>query len=86
MRGGTQIITFNNGTGSKLFDDSQVNSWFGVTNSNATNTAVFASNGDGTACSAHVDGATHRDSEWYAVLGDSFTGNARINYMIVYWG
>ena len=87
MRGGTQVVTFsNNGTGSKLFTDSQVNSWFGVTNSNATNTAVFASNGDGTACSAHVDGATHRGSEWYAVLGSSFTGSARINYMIVYWG
>lgn len=78
-----------NSTSVLLFNDSQVNSWLGVSNSNGANTAVFISNGDGKASGVHFTGATHQSPAWYATFQTALAqaGSAvRVNGMIVYFG
>lgn len=78
-----------NSTSVALFNDSQVNSLLGVSDSNAANTAVFISNGDGKASGVHFTGATHQSPTWYATFqtGIATSGSTvRVNGMIVYFG
>ena len=81
--GGTKVVTCTGGSSVTLFTDAQVNSLLGVTGSNASNTAVFVSNGDGAANSSHIDGCTHVNGEWKATLDRNSSTAIRINYLII---
>lgn len=82
---GTTIANPGGGDSVALFTMTTLNSWFGVNNCGAGNTAVFISNGDGSAWDAHYEGATCVGTTWYAVFNKSKSGNCRINYLVVYW-
>ena len=43
----------------------------------------IAMNGDGNASSVHIDGVTWVGSELYAVFDRAFTGNMRVNFLII---
>lgn len=81
--GGTKVVTCTGGSSVTLFTNAQVNSLLGVTGSNASNTAVFVSNGDGAANSSHIDGCTHVNGEWKATLDRNSSTAIRINYLII---
>lgn len=80
--GGTKVVT-PSGSSVTLFTNAQINSLLGVTGSDSINTAVFVSNGDGAANSAHVDGCTYLNGEWKATLDRSTTAPIRINYLVM---
>lgn len=80
------ILTVNGGTACRIFMWSDINYLFDITNANAGNTAVFASNGDGAANPSHVTGCTATEDGWYVTFDRSWTGNVRINYMLCYFG
>ena len=86
--GGTVIKTFpSTGTAIAVLSSSEINSKLGVSNSGITNTVVFASNGDGGAQAAHIEGCTFQNNTWYAVMDRKGNGGPfRLNYMVVYWG
>ena len=84
---GTKVLTSTGGTSIKVFTIDELNALFGVDDCSATNTACFFANGDGSAQSVHIDGATYLNSAWNAVLNDKSTaGNFRVNYMAIYFG
>lgn len=89
IHGGTIVTTeYAGATSCKFLAFSTLNSAFGVTNSNAANTAVFVSNGDGNATGVHFDGATALNNYWWCTFGSSLesTRQIRINWMAVYFG
>ena len=84
---GTKVLTSTGGTSVKVFTIDELNTLFGVEDCSATNTACFFANGDGSAQSVHIDGATYLNSAWNAVFNDKSTaGNFRVNYMAIYFG
>lgn len=84
---GTKVLTSTGGTSIKVFTIDELNALFGVDDCSAANTACFFANGDGSAQSVHIDGATYLNSAWNAVLNDKSTaGNFRVNYMAIYFG
>lgn len=89
IHGGTIVTTeYAGATSCKFLAFSTLNSAFGVTNSNAANTAVFVSNGDGNATGVHFDGTTALNNYWWCTFGSSLesTRQIRINWMAVYFG
>ena len=84
---GTKVLTSTGGTSIKVFTIDELNALFGVDDCSAANTACFFANGDGSAQSVHIDGATYLNSAWNAVFNDKSTaGNFRVNYMAIYFG
>ena len=84
---GTKVLTSTGGTSVKVFTIDELNTLFGVEDCSATNTACFFANGDGSAQSVHIEGATYLNSAWNAVFNDKSTaGNFRVNYMAIYFG
>ena len=84
---GTKVLTSTGGTSIKVFTIDDLNALFGVDDCSAANTACFFANGDGSAQSVHIDGATYLNSAWNAVFNDKSTaGNFRVNYMAIYFG
>ena len=84
---GTKVLTSTGGTSIKVFTIDELNALFGVDDCSSTNTACFFANGDGSAQSVHIDGATYLNSAWNAVLNSKATaGNFRVNYMAIYFG
>ena len=84
---GTKVLTSTGGTSIKVFTIDELNALFGVDDCSAENTACFFANGDGSAQSVHIDGATYLNSAWNAVFNDKSTaGNFRVNYMAIYFG
>lgn len=84
---GTKVLTATATTSIKVFTIDELNTLFGVEDCSATNTACFFANGDGSAQSAHIDGATYLNRAWNAVLNSKATaGNFRVNYMAIYFG
>ena len=78
-----------NGTSTKLLTFSELNQVFGVTDCDKTNTAVFASNGDGGVQSVHIDGCVciEENSAWYAAYADrKDSGYYRHNFVAIYFG
>lgn len=77
------------GTSTELLSFSELNSIFGVTDCDKTNTAVFASNGDGDIQDAHIDGCVCMEStsKWYATYAErKNNGRYRHNFVAVYFG
>lgn len=85
MYASTMVITVSNRTYATMFTSSTVNSYLGVSNSSASNTAVFVSNGDDAACGAHFDSANLNGSTWYLNMSAAHNGGLRVNFLIVYW-
>ena len=88
MSAGTRVVKAGKtGTSRQIFSNSEINSLLGVTDSSNSNTAVFVSNGDGTATSVHFEGVTYLNDAWNAVFNANVgSGPIRVNYLIVYWG
>ncbi len=72
----------------KIFSCDDINKLLGVKDSTNVNTTVLFANGDGGAVSAHLEGTTYLNNEWYAVINKLTTGKTRfrVNYMIMYSG
>lgn len=88
MTAGTKVLTAGKtGTSRQLFNNSEINSLLGVSNSSNGNTAVMVSNGDGAATGVHVEGCTYQNGAWHAVFNTNIGSvPIRINYIITYWG
>lgn len=82
---GTAVCDAGGGNSVQLISLSQINSWFGINNASATNTAVFVSNGDGAASNAHCQDATFLGGEWWATFDRTGVTTIRINYLVVCW-
>ena len=67
-----------------MFTIDQLREKFG-TQKGSNSMAAFASNGDGYAQDAHIDGTTWNNNGLYAVLDRSVAGAVRINYVIFCW-
>lgn len=88
MTAGTKVLTAGKtGTSRQLFNNSEINSLLGVSNSSNGNTAVMVSNGDGAATGVHVEGCTYQNGAWHTVFNTNIGSvPIRINYIITYWG
>ena len=87
IRGGTTVKSVGTNTSIPMFSNGDLNSIFGVSNSNIGNTIVLFANGDGNAQSSHIDGSTYMGSTWYAVTNKAMTaGSFRINWVAIYFG
>ena len=85
MYAGTKVC--NTGSNAVNFlSSSEINGYFGVSNSSNSNTAVFAGNGDGKAQSWHVEGCTYVGGSWHATFNGTSSGAFRINFLVVYFG
>jgi hypothetical protein len=82
---GTAVCDAGGGNSVQLISLSQINSWFGINNASATNTAVFVSNGDGAASNAHCQDATFLGGEWWTTFDRMGVTTIRINYLVVCW-
>jgi hypothetical protein len=82
---GTAVRDAGGGNSVQLISLSQINSWFGINNASAVNTAVFVSNGDGAASNAHCQDATFLGGEWWATFDRTGVTTIRINYLVVCW-
>jgi methyl-accepting chemotaxis protein len=82
---GTAVRDAGGGNSVPLISLSQINSWFGINNASAVNTAVFVSNGDGAASNAHCQDATFLGGEWWATFDRTGVTTIRINYLVVCW-
>lgn len=88
MTTGTKVLTAGKtGTSRQLFNNSEINSLLGVSNSSNGNTAIAVSNGDGVATGVHVEGCTYLNGAWHTVFNTNIGSvPIRINYIITYWG
>ncbi len=87
IKGGTTVKTVSTNTSVAMFSNANLNSIFGVGNSNPENTIVLFANGDGNAQSVHIEGSTHMGNNWYAVTNKSMAaGPIRINWVAIYFG
>lgn len=82
---GTTVCDAGGGNSVQIISLSQINSLFGINNASAANTAVFVSNGDGTASNAHCQDATFLGGEWWATFDRTGVTTIRINYLVVCW-
>lgn len=57
---------------------------FGFSPSTQTYMGVTYANGDGSACSRHLEGCTQVGTDFYAVLSGTHSGNIRVNYAYFY--
>ena len=80
---GSTVVT-RNGNLASIISSASIDSTFGVTGSNETNTAVFLSNGDGLTNDTDIT-SQYRDGNWYAKFSGGSNGAVRINYMVVRW-
>jgi hypothetical protein len=85
---GTSIANPNGGNACRLVYASTLNTYFGVSNCGAGNTALFVSNGDGATWDGHYTGCTWLASHkaWWATFSSSHSGNIRLNWLAVYFG
>ena len=81
---GTTVIT-RNGDLVSLISSASIDSTFGVTGSNETNTVVLFCNGDGLTNDTAIT-SQYRDGSWYAKFSGGSNGAVRINYLIIRWG
>ena len=81
---GTKVLT-KTGTASAshiAFTNADIDNLLGVTNTSNANTVIFIMNGDGKANAVHFT-TTYQSGNWYAVGESSWTGNLRVNYIII---
>ena len=86
--GGTKVVNPNGNDTVAIMTSADNSTKLGVTDSGPSNTAVFVSNGDGSAGAAkgvHVQGATYLNGTWYATLSSKVSGLIRLNYFVVHW-
>ena len=89
MTAGTKVvqISSNDGTSVAVLTNAELNGLLDVDDSSNSNTTVSFSNGDGSAQTVHVQGATYLGGVWYATLASGAkAGVIRINYMAMYFG
>ena len=88
MTAGTKVVqTSNSPTSVAVLTSEELNTLLDTDDSSNANTTVSFANGDGSAQTVHVQGATYLNGIWYATLASGAnTGSIRINYMVMYFG
>ncbi len=88
MTAGTKVVqTSNSATSVAVLTSAELNTLLDVDDSSNSNTTVSFANGDGSAQTVHVQGATYLNGVWYATLASGAkAGSIRINYMVTYFG
>lgn len=89
MTAGTKVvqISHNDNTSVAVLTSAELNTLLDTDDSSNVNTTVSFANGDGSAQTVHVQGATYLNGIWYATLASGAnTGSIRINYMVMYFG
>lgn len=88
MEAGTKVVQISSGspTSVAVLTSEELNTLLDTDDSSNANTTVSFANGDGSAQTVHVQGATYLNV-WYATLASGAnTGSIRINYMVMYFG
>lgn len=89
MEAGTKVVQISSGspTSVAVLTSEELNTLLDTDDSSNANTTVSFANGDGSAQTVHVQGATYLNGIWYATLASGAnTGSIRINYMVMYFG
>lgn len=88
MEAGTKVVQISNSaTSVAVLTSEELNALLDTDDSSNANTTVSFANGDGSAQTVHVQGATYLNGIWYATLASGAnTGSIRINYMVMYFG
>lgn len=88
MTAGTKVVqTSNSATSVAVLTSAELNTLLDVDDSSNSNTTVSFANGDGSAQTVHVQGATYLNGVWYATLASGAkAGSIKINYMAMYFG
>ena len=89
MEAGTKVVQISSGspTSVAVLTSEELNTLLDTDDSSNANTTVSFANGDGSAQTVHVQGATYLNGLWYATLASGAnTGSIRINYMVMYFG
>ena len=88
MEAGTKVVQISNSaTSVAVLTSEELNALLDTDDSSNANTTVSFANGDGSAQTVHVQGATYLNGIWYATLASGTnTGSIRINYMVMYFG
>lgn len=89
MEAGTKVVQISSGspTSVAVLTSEELNALLDTDDSSNANTTVSFANGDGSAQTVHVQGATYLNGIWYATLASGAnTGSIRINYMVMYFG
>ncbi|WP_204907538.1 hypothetical protein, partial [Mordavella massiliensis] len=64
-----------------VFTAEQLGDLLGVDKAHNANSVLLVANGDGAAQSAHVEGCTYQNGNWYAVFNVKASGPFRFNYL-----
>lgn len=89
MEAGTKVVQISSGspTSVAVLTSEELNTLLDTDDSSNANTTVSFANGDGSAQTVHMQGATYLNGIWYATLASGAnTGSIRINYMVMYFG
>lgn len=89
MEAGTKVVQISSGSSTSVavLTSEELNTLLDTDDSSNANTTVSFANGDGSAQTVHVQGATYLNGIWYATLASGAnTGSIRINYMVMYFG
>ena len=89
IEAGTKVVQISSGspTSVAVLTSEELNTLLDTDDSSNANTTVSFANGDGSAQTVHVQGATYLNGIWYATLASGAnTGSIRINYMVMYFG
>lgn len=89
MEAGTKVVQISSGSSTSVavLTSEELNALLDTDDSSNANTTVSFANGDGSAQTVHVQGATYLNGIWYATLASGAnTGSIRINYMVMYFG
>lgn len=89
IKTGTIVKEVKSGNNSfVLFTLEQVKNMFGLESFSVDDIVILASNGDGKAFPAHLEGVTFMNNSWYVVFKDILQGDmsCRVQYVIFYRG
>ena len=77
-----------NSTSIKLFNVTDLNALFGVSDVSNSNTKIFVGNSDNTKNEAHCQDATYdpRNKNWYATFDRRVTTTIAVDYCAMYFG
>ena len=83
---GTKVFTPSVAKYVQVFTNAQLNTLLGATNCSASNTVVYAMNGDFNAMGKYFSGCVNQGNNWFIQTNDSTNVNAsptRINYIVI---
>lgn len=81
MCAGTIVRSATGTSSCVVFTAEQLGDLLGIDKAHNANSVLLVANGDGAAQSAHIEGCTYQNDNWYAVFNAKASGPFRFNYL-----